>query len=1191
MDSSFTQLGVALETLGAKIDPISRKLIDFGKESVETYVDYEDAMLDAQVALATQYTTTSELGKVMEQLDKSAMQWAAASRFTTDDVAGAISNAAHAGWNLEQILGGVPAAMNISLAGGMDLAQGLEYLVDITNAAGLQFDELGELTDYWAYAANSSSTTIPEMGQAMQKMGATMQFVKGDMAVLTTMLAVLADNGAKGTEAGTLLRNSMIRLIAPTQKAAEAMDSLELSSEDLEDIYSDSEGLEEAVALLKEAGFNAYDSNGDLKSFLKIWEELDKATSGMTEEKRNQILSAIFPTRTITGGLALLDAASKGWDGLYDSILGNSSGYADYARETMESGLGGALREVEAAWDVLEAKTGSELSGQVEGVADSISDLINSVNSMDDAQFSALVSGLEVVAGAGPALLIAGGALKAIGSLGTAGAIGLAAIGVAAFAAAMNDLNESIYEDKFGDIALDQGTIGSYLEGLGTSFATAQADIDKYNTAVETAISDYMEASGTFKESLLTTMLTGAKLTDEDVRTLNGLGDQMRQALLDGIDGSYSAAEETVAQYAGDSAQNVALDDSVWSSVMDTLNYGYESAIAQAEELSQHLRDAMTSAFEDGNLTSEEIDNIQSILNQQNELLAMQADARNATERQKLLRQAQTMGLEGMEEISQMAEGQRDAELATLEDNYWQTYEQTLLGGQMKIRDGVRKKDGTLYTQEDLDRELAQLYSGDPNDPFDGYEGQRRAKEADFDKYLIGLWSSTVQGSELRSVWDGLGEFADSYIQTGAVTTDDLNRYLSGYDAGERNDAARYIGDMLDALGGYENVQARADYYAQIGDYASANAFSRILAMYDLSYAQTTGQPTQEKPKQYSENPYSVENAREQNESLRAKDTMTDLAWDYLSEAMESGYSFDFENLMSGNYTDTGYQSDIRNIVESLGEAYDLSAVEIPKGLERISDYAAAYRLMFDDTINAEDYRIQVLPEIDQSQFEGQLGNVSVPVDILPKEESAGLAELEQQGVEVSVDGDTTELTATIDAEDGQTLLEYISGDATDLSMAIYEEDGKTLLEYVTGDTSALAAAINAYNGRTVTVNVVARTSSIGAKAKKYAEGGRATEASIFGEAGPEWAIPEEHSERTADLLNRARAASGFTWDELLSRNGGLNAGGTSGTIVYSPTIYAQDASGVEEKLVEDKARLEKLLREREMRDDIEVYA
>lgn len=120
-------------------------------------------------------------------------------------------------------MSGIPAAMNISMAGGMELSQGLEYLVDITNAAGLSFEELGTLVDMWAVAANSSSTTIPEMGQAMQRMGATMQFFKGDMGALTTMLAVLADNGTKGSDAGTLLRNSIIRLIAPTKKAAEAM--------------------------------------------------------------------------------------------------------------------------------------------------------------------------------------------------------------------------------------------------------------------------------------------------------------------------------------------------------------------------------------------------------------------------------------------------------------------------------------------------------------------------------------------------------------------------------------------------------------------------------------------------------------------------------------------------------------------------------------------------------------------------------------------------------------------------------------------------------------------------------------------------------------------------------------------------------------------------------------------------------
>lgn len=108
-----------------------------------------------------------------------------------------------------------------------------------------------------------------------------------------------------------------------------------------------------------------------------------------------------------------------------------------------------------------------------------------------------------------------------------------------------------------------------------------------------------------------------------------------------------------------------------------------------------------------------------------------------------------------------------------------------------------------------------------------------------------------------------------------------------------------------------------------------------------------------------------------------------------------------------------------------------------------------------------------------------------------------------------------------------------------------------------------------------------------------FADGGRANEPSIFGEDGAEWAIPEEHSDRTARLLDAARAASGFTWAEILSRYGGMNANAsnTPTTIVYSPTINATDATGVEQVLREDKRRFEKWLAEKQMRDSVEVYA
>lgn len=1195
-DGSFYKLGSELERLGGMVSTVSEELIRFGKESVEEYVSFEDYMLEAEVALRTQYDSASELGRAMDQLDKAALQWAKDSRFTTEDVAGAISNAAHAGWDLEQILNGVPSAMKISLAGGMELAEGLEYLVDISNAAGIGFEDLGELVDYWAFAANRSSTEIPEMGAAMQKMGATMQFVKGDMEGLTTMLAVLANNGAKGTEAGTLLRNSFVRLIAPTQKAAEAMADLDLTTDELEEIFGNSAGLENANKLLKEAGFSAYDANGDLKSFMTIWQELEDATSGMSEQDRNTVLSAIFPTRTITGALALLEAAADDWDGLYSDIQNGSEGYADYAAEKMESGLGGDLRHLESVYNALQTRTGKELAEPVSTVANALSSLIDSLNNMDDVSFGALVSGLEVVAAAGPGLMTAGAAIKAIGliaNLGTAGKVILLGTALAALAAGLNSVSEAMYADNFGNLSVDTDSIGSFLATIGGSFDEAQENINKYNMAVEQALTDYETASSTLKENLLTKMLTGATLTDEDISTLHGLGDQMRQALIDGIDGSYSSAMETVALFADGNAVELTDDDSsIWDSVIDTLGYGYEQAIAKAEQLGAELRTAMTSAFTDGALTSEEIDNIQAIINQQNELLAMQSDAQNAVDRQKMLRKAQTLGLSALEEISAMAEAQRDTELATLEDNYWQAYYQTELGGQMKIRNGAKKADGSLYTQEDLDRELEALYSGDPGNPTDGYIGKRLAAEASFDRMLLDLYNSTAAGSAMKDVWDGLGDMADSYLATGVLTQTALDQYQRSFDMSDRNNMTRYIGDMVEALGGISEMQARADYYEQAGDLASANAFARLIAMYSLSDMQTYGVTPTERPNGYSANDYSIEKAREQNAALAQQDEMTGLAWQYMEDAMQGGSPLNFENIMSGNVTDTGFQTGINNIVDQIRDAYDLAAVPVAEDLESVQDYAAAWRLMFDETINAEDYRIPVTPEIDPAALT-QLGEYQIPVDIQPKEDGMGLADLENQGVTVDVDGDTTTLSATIDAEDGQTLMEYIDGDPTLLSAKITGEDGKTLVEFVDGDPSALAAAIARYNGKVITVTVRYNSNGLGALGfDAFAEGGRAEHASIFGEAGPEWAIPEQHTQRTAELLNAAREASGFTWPDLLSRNGGLNAGAKGNwTLVYSPTIVAADATGVEQKLKDDKAKLEKWLRDKQLHDDLEVYS
>lgn len=1105
--SSFYQLGNELQSMGNMVNGLSEKLITFGKESVEAYSSYEDYMLDAKVALRTQYDNAADLEKAMGRLDKAALQWASDSRFTTQDVAEGISNAAHAGWNLNQILNGVPEAMNVSLAGSMSLAEELEYLVDISNAAGVEFGDLTDLVDYWAFAANSSSTTIPEMGQAMQKMGATLQFVKGDMAGLTTMLAVLADNGTKGTEAGTLLRNSMIRLIAPTKAAAEAMDDLGLDEDALDEIYAGSAGLEEANAMLADAGFSAYDANGNLKNFLDIWKELGAATSGMTEADRNKVLSSIFPTRTITGALALLAAARNDYNGLYDSILANGPGYADYAAETMESGLGGALRHVESVYNALQTRTGGSLADDVITVSGAVSGLIERVNGMDEATFNAIVGGLEAVAVAGPLLLVAGGALKAIAAVAASGPFGwvtLGAVGVFALVKGLKELNDTLYESSFGSMGLDDTMLNQYLNGMSEDFSGAAAQIERYNEGVRTALDNYEENIGTLKGGLVTAMLTDTTLTKAQQDKYLALGDQIRSAVLDGISGNYSAALEAVSYFTGANDTVTALngDDPLAKELVSLLTDGFAAATAQAEQLSANLRAAMLSAFEDGQLSEAEMDNITAIFDEMTKLATAQANAKERTLRQRTMDEAQRLGYDNIGGAFDLIDQNKAEVLQAKEDAYYTGLEALLSSAGYK---GLSEAE----TQQLVDQYTTL------------YKNNALSADAWADSLKADIAAEALKENYGEAYGD-LGALRES-LRAGSITQGELEAFT---------ESMRFFGETIDGFGGLEEMESRIARYRAAGFTDEADAMRQLVDLYKTAEAVISGQ-TSLKDAGYVD-AWDEMKGLEAYTSQDAKDAMAKLAAGDVAGFWESAAR------------DANFENAFTAALSRLQYTYDLDAMGLG------SQEQAAYQLMFGNMPDPEQYRRVWL------------------------QDSVG----EQYG------SDFAENTVSV------------AGDTAGLEEAINAQDGQTITTNVAGDTTELAAAIDAQNGKTITVNVAARGRGLASAAAGYdptgyfAEGGRADQASIFGEAGPEWAIPEAHSQRTAELLNAAREASGFSWPELLQRNGGLNSGGGgSWTLVYSPTIVAQDARDVEEKLKSDKARLEKWLRDRQLREETEAYA
>ena len=1020
--------------VGRLLNEISQGLIDYGTDAVKTYASYEDNMLNAQVALSTSYTNAQQLLQVMQQLDDAAMNWATHSRFSTDDISKAISEAAHAGWDYEQIMASIPTAMSVAMAGSMDLSESLEYLIDITNASGIGFDNLTTLADNWVYAANSSSTTVEEMGDAMQRMGATLQFVDGDMGQLSTMIAVLANNGTKGAAAGTLLRNTMMRLVAPTKAAAQAMDGLLLDDDALDEIYGDvdTEKLEATVNMLQEAGFSAYDANGDLKDFLTIFEDLYAVTAGMTEEERNGVLSTIFPLRTITGAKALLAAAAEDWYGLYDDIQDKSKGYTDYAGETMESGIGGKIRLMNAALDALKTNVGEVLAEDATPLIEGFTSFITSVNDMEPAAFEAVVTGFETLALSGAGLFTTGLAMKGIMAVIESGPIGGIAIAGVAFATLASGImaytaavSEENYQNNFGSLGLDDGVISSIAESLTSDFDSIADSISTYNTAIETAISDYTNAASTFSTNLFAAALTGATMSPEEQQGFMDLGGQMYDAMIEGINNRFSADETALLNIAEMDATTAAYDGGIFGSMLGLLNMGYDAAISQAETLSQSLRDAMTSAFEDGKLTPEEADNILGITSEMAELMALTSGIEMDAAVEQAIFKATHLGADTIKSSAETIRSAKDADwedqgaafanLIAQNNRYAEMFEGELLSS------GPFTYNGKTYTTYGAD------WAEAANDQLRGAMAARyadlgyQANSHIFDLYRLGIVGTGAQGA-----WEQIQRVASNYISTGILNVDEAG--VISLDSDVAN-AKRYITEMVDVMGGIDEVIGIAQQMEISGNFDAARMYREIGAMYSLA----------------SINPYSLR-----------------------------------------------YQSYI---------GYD------PQNLKETGGMV-------------------VTPTADMSQVE-----------------------------------------------------ESIAAD-----------DGMGITVSVAGDTTALDNAITAAANRTVRVNVVG--GGMVNKAALFAEGGRATEASIFGEAGAEWAIPEQHTQRTAELLDAARRASGFTWGELLTRNGGLNGGSGSGnTLVYSPTIYANDANGVSARLAEDKARLEAWYNERLMRENLEVYA
>lgn len=1146
VDSSLNALSAKLNEFNSLASTISRKIIQVGKESVEQYIGYEEAM--KEVYALGNYTYSD-----MEKLHRYNKEIAQTTTYTNTEAAQAELLLAQAGLDIEKTYQVLPSVMNLAMAGNLDMADSVDYLVSSLNSLGLGMDSAGKLTDQMAKTAALGMTDIDTLGESLMRLGSASGLYFENSTEVLTILSAMSQFGQdmRGAQAGTMLRNFALALAAPTsnvEELSEAMRELGESEEDIEEVIAgrSNGAAAKAVGILEEAGLQIYDAQGNLlpmidiikslrnavkgngdytkdleqfaSAFASAGEDVDtfvNATDGLSNNALFTLMSQIFGKRGATTALNLISISDEEWDSTYQEIE-NSAGFAEDAAETMQGGLSGSLEKLDAAFSELKSTLGEYLAPDVKNVADFLHGIVVDVSNFDSDTWSLIVSGVEGFAGASLGVSAVAGALKIIASLGTVGRLGLVFAGLSGAVAALNKLDEIDFANQFGDLDLSSEGMTAYIDSLGSSFDTAYQNVKNYNTAMSTAVSTYSSTAATFKTDLISKMLTQSTLTEADIASLESLGDTMYQSILDGIANATAADMETITQAFG--GQELAEENSTWAEIIEVIGIGYDAAVEQAKTLSEELRSAMTSAFEDGKLSGEEVQNIQSILDEMNEVLAYQTSAEDYATQQSMLRKAQTMGLDSLQELSQQELERQNQVMEDLYSAQDTAYGRAKASYQYMIDNGMTLTDANgnefAVTQEYADQQLAILK-------------QRQELEAagyhlNFLPFVQSLYEEAIGSSDLSDSWTALGEFADAVMGSGGIASAaSVGAYQSSVGAKERSRLSEYMGWYINALGGEDALQSDINALLEQGNTEGANALKRILQMSALAndYLQPyeAGLNVRTGGESAIGEEYSVSDVRRQFKAT--EDEMLAFSIQEFKDALESGDTYGFLNLMnSADVTDTGFKSAWENAISLLSALDGWNEIEVPKGMQSISDYYKAYQMMYPATVQ--------------------------------------------------------ELTVTDNGEGEALRSELESTFSSPITQSVY-------VSTVSGSVWGSG-----------TSNYVGSSSGTGKARAKYAEGGRADTASIFGEAGPEWAIPEEHSRRTADLLNAARAASGFTWPELLAETGGLNAGNSrSVTLTYSPTIIANDATDVEAKLLQDKSRLERWMRDKQIRDEVEVYA
>ena len=328
----------------------------FAKDSIQTGKEFDKAM--SQVA-ATMGTTVSGLETQVGAVDTSfghfegnlrdfAQYMGKNTAFSATQAAEALNYMALAGYDAQTSMEMLPSVLSLAAAGNFDLARASDMVTDAQTAFGISEERTAQMVDEMAKAASTGNTSVEQLGDAFLTVGGLAAELNGGMITLADgteaevdglqeleiALTAMANAGVKGSEAGTHMRNMLLKLASPTSDGTQA---------------------------LEEMGVAVFDAEGKMRSLSGIFGDLSKELGKMKQSDKIKVISELFNTRDLASAEALLNSIGTDWDNIGASILEAQSSAALMA-ETQLDNLAGDVTLFKSALEGAQIVVSDKLS-------------------------------------------------------------------------------------------------------------------------------------------------------------------------------------------------------------------------------------------------------------------------------------------------------------------------------------------------------------------------------------------------------------------------------------------------------------------------------------------------------------------------------------------------------------------------------------------------------------------------------------------------------------------------------------------------------------------------------------------------------------------------------------------------------------------------------------------------------------